>query len=792
MTALLDRPAQESKGRPNAPDRRRSADPGHWWVTGAALFAVLASATSLNGVLEPWTWFLPVACTIVPVLLAMAAMRALGLSGSVAALAGLAAWTGALTAQFLPAQSIFGVIPGAGAPAQLGALLDAAEETVVSQVAPVLPGDGILLVACAAIGLVAILVDVLATTLRMPATSGFALLTLLVVPAVVKPTGVGIGAFVLGAASYLLILGCAQLRETRTVSSGASAGFLGRGLATGSAALAVAVLLPLAIPGFNTGAFPQGARLNVWGSATGLNPAVTLGNDLRNPTGFGRITYATDSSVPLYLRAVTLENFTGRRWEPDQRLGNRERGLAEMGTGLERSSLSDGVSAFTRITTQSYSSPWLLSPYAPVGITGLTGRWSWDPENLSVLAIDGGSTARQVYEVQSAIPQLTREGLKAIGPSEPGAVGDVFTDLPGDTPDIVRETTEAVAGGFANPYDKALAIQSYLRSAEFTYSVEAPVDGGYDGSGMDVMARFLEAKAGYCVHYAGTMAVMARAAGIPSRVAVGYTPGTPTGELEEGPGDTELREFVVDSRNAHAWPELYFTGVGWVQFEPTPSRGVVPGYAQAAFSPVGPRADDIDSLNPGTLPDALVPPGDAAEQPEAGGTGSAPGDDGPARAVGVVVGGGLVLFLLPLLLRITRTGLRRRQLAGGTAPRAATTAWAQATELAGDYGHPLLPTDTPRGFAARLRGEAALHGAPSTSLARLQQAYEREEYAVPVPPGAEQNRNGTTTVQRTGRQSLWDDVETVTAALRQRSSWGTRLKALLLPRSVMSRFPRRY
>ncbi|MBG6182801.1 transglutaminase-like putative cysteine protease [Arthrobacter sp. CAN_A214] len=791
MTSLLDRPPQELKGRPTAPEQRRAADPGHWWVTGATLLAVLASATSLNGVLEPWTWFLPVVRTVAPILLVMAAMRALRLPGSAAALAGLVTWAGALTAQFFPAQSILGVVPGPGTLAQLGSLLDAAEETVVSQVAPVLPGDGILLVACAAIGFVAILVDVLATTLRMPATSGLALLTLMVVPAVVKPTGVGIGAFVLGAAAYLLVLGCAQLRETRTVSSGAPAGFLGRGLAIGSAALAVAVLLPLAIPGFNSGAFPQGARLNVWGSATGLNPAVTLGNDLRNPTGFGRITYATDSSAPLYLRAVTLENFTGRRWEPDQRLGNRERGLAEMGTDLERNSLSNGVSAFTRITTQSYSSPWLLSPYAPVGITGLTGRWSWDSENLSVLAIDGGSTARQIYEVQSAIPQLTREGLRTIGPSEPGAVADVFTDLPEDTPDIVRETTEAVAGGFANPYDKALAIQSYLRGAEFTYSVEAPVDGGYDGSGMDVMARFLEAKAGYCVHYAGTMAVMARAAGIPSRVAVGYTPGTPTGELEEGPGDTELREFVVDSRNAHAWPELYFTGVGWVQFEPTPSRGVVPGYAQAAFSPVGPRADDIDSLNPGTIPDALVPSGDGADQP-AGGTGATPGDDGSARVVGVVVGGGLILLLLPLLLRTTRTGLRRRQLVSGPAPRAATTAWAQATELAGDYGHPLLPTDTPRVFAERLRGKAGLQGAPSTSLTRLQQAYEREEYALPVLQRADQELDGTTTVRRSGMQSLWDDVETVIVALRQRSGWGIRLKALLLPRSVMSRLPRKY
>ncbi|WP_051476930.1 DUF3488 and transglutaminase-like domain-containing protein [Arthrobacter sp. Br18] len=787
MTATLDRPAEDVKGSAEAPARRRTTDPRHWWLTGAALLAVLAAATSLNGVLEPWTWLMPVLRTTVPVLLAVTAARALRASGSVAALAGLAAWVGTLTAQFFPDQSILGVLPGPGTWARLGALLDAAEKTVVSQVVPVLPGEGILLVACAAIGLIAMLVDILATTLRMPAASGLPLLTLMVVPAVVKPTGVGLGAFLLGAAAYLLILGCAQLREAPPAAPGASAGFLGRGLAIGSAALAVTILLPLAIPGFNSGAFPQGARLNMWGSATGLNPAVTLGNDLRNPTGFGRITYATDSSVPLYLRAVTLENFEGRRWEPDQRLGDRERGLADMGTDLERNSLADGVSTFTRITTQSYSSPWLLSPYAPTGITGLTGRWSWDPENLSVLAIDGGSTARQVYEVQSALPQLTREGLKALGPSEPGAVADVFTDLAGDTPGIIRDTTEEVTDGLVSPYDRALAIQSYLRSAEFTYSVEAPVDGGYDGSGMDVMARFLEAKAGYCVHFAGTMAVMARAAGIPSRIGVGYTPGTPTGDLEEGPGNTELREFVVDSRNAHAWPELYFAGVGWVQFEPTPSRGVVPGYAQAPFSPAGPRADDVDSLNPGTLPDSPLPPGEAADEPSPGGGGTASSDDGPAGVAAIVLVGGLVLFLLPLILRALRTGLRRRQLLGGPAPRAATTAWEQTTELAGDYGYPLLPTDTPRVFAERLRSQAGLHGASSVSLTRLQQAYEREEYASPTGPGAGPRQPRIPPEPPTGRHGVWDDVESVTTALRQRSGRGARLKALLLPRSVTRR-----
>ncbi|MHA7282188.1 DUF3488 and transglutaminase-like domain-containing protein [Arthrobacter sp. TMS2-4] len=804
MTSTLSRPATASAPAPPVPRPAPPADPWHWAVTGTVLLAVLAASGSLNGVVEPWTWLLPVLQTIVPVLLAMALTRTLRLNGVLTALLGVLTLCGALTVRFFPRQSILGVVPGPGTPFELQRLLAQAEETVVSQVAPVLPGAGLVLVLCAALGLLAIIIDLLSTTLRMPAASGLGLFAILVTPAVVKPDGVGMPAFVATVLAFLLLLAVAQRREDRLASGGAraSAGFAGRGAIIGAAALAVTVALPLLIPGFTSGAFPQGARLNVWGTATGLNPAVTLGNDLRNPTGFGRITYSTNSDAPLYLRAVTLEDFDGRRWEPDQRINDRETGVdaigAEAGTP---ETLPESDTVFTRVTTQSYASPWLVAPYAPTGVTNLAGTWAWDPANLSILATDGGSTARQEYVVQSRSADLTREGLGVIGPADPDAVAEVFVELPEDTPQIVRDRTAEVTDEFVNPYDKAVAIQSYLRGPDFTYSVEAPVDGGYDGSGMEVMARFLEAKSGYCVHYAGTMAVMARAAGIPSRVAIGYTPGSPTGDTEEGPVGTELREFVVDSRNAHAWPELYFEGVGWVQFEPTPSRGVVPGYAQQAFSPVGPRADDIDGLNPGSLPDVADPSGSATDTAEDGAqAGPGPGND--ARpTIGILAGIGVALLaLLPFLLRTARTRTRRRTVivreaaggpggdVGGTG--AATAAWAETTEIAGDYGYRLEPTDTPRTFAGRLTRDAGFEGRPATSLSRLRTAYEFEEYAGHGggSPGSGSGEAPARSGTRTATVPRWDDVDAVTRALRAGSSWPVRARARLFPQSLLNRF----
>ena len=97
--------------------------------------------------------------------------------------------------------------------------------------------------------------------------------------------------------------------------------------------------------------------------------------------------------------------------------------------------------------------------------------------------------------------------------------------------------------------------------------MEAPVDDGYDGDGFEVIAEFLEKKSGYCVHFSSAMAILARMAGIPARISLGYLPG----DRVVG-ADTRL-SYTVGTDDLHAWPELYFSGVGWVPFEPTPGAG---------------------------------------------------------------------------------------------------------------------------------------------------------------------------------------------------------------------------
>ncbi|MGX9901893.1 DUF3488 domain-containing protein [Arthrobacter sp. SA17] len=164
-----------------------------------------------------------------------------------------------------------------------------ATETVLAESAPVAPNVGIVLVTCAVLGLVVILVDALAVPLGMPATSGLGLLAVLVVPAMIKPQSVGLAAFMVTAVGYLMIVGCSQWFSANRlqVGAGRNAGqFKGAAMTAGVALLATLLLQPL-IPGFERGTFPQGSRLNPWGSSSGLNPMISLGNSLRSPTGEG-------------------------------------------------------------------------------------------------------------------------------------------------------------------------------------------------------------------------------------------------------------------------------------------------------------------------------------------------------------------------------------------------------------------------------------------------------------------------------------------------------------------------
>jgi hypothetical protein len=136
----------------------------------------------------------------------------------------------------------------------------------------------------------------------------------------------------------------------------------------------------------------------------------------------------------------------------------------------------------------------------------------------------------------------------------PSSCCDILA-LPPELPSRIRELALDLTITLPNPYDRALAIESYLRAIPYTLDLPPPPPG------VDIVDHYLfDLQEGYCDYAASAMVVLARAAGLPARLVIGYASGT---------WDASQARFTVTAADAHAWPEIFFPGIGWVEFEPT-------------------------------------------------------------------------------------------------------------------------------------------------------------------------------------------------------------------------------
>ncbi|MDO5743026.1 MAG: transglutaminase domain-containing protein, partial [Micrococcaceae bacterium] len=377
----------------------------------------------------------------------------------------------------------------------------------------------------------------------------------------------------------------------------------------------------------------------------------------------------------------------------------------------------------------------------------------------------------------SVKPEITSATLKDLSARLPSGyftqVDEQYLALPEDTPaSLARATEDAVSTAGDDPYEQAVAIQDYLRSTMFTYSEKTPVEDGYDGSGMQVIDAFLKEKAGYCVHFASTMALMARELEIPSRLVTGYAPGTPTGVEITGQEGSKLKEFTVSARNAHAWPELYFPAVGWVGFEPTPGRGVPPAYAPALPAPTATAPEDPRLDNPrSTSKDSSASESPSSTAAVGPGSGSDAGSPMPGMLCVLLVL--LVAGALPWTLRRVQraTRLRRMREVTGTECGAAA-AWAELIALGIDNSCPMRHNESAGDYTRRLSRTHPLASEPLLVLAR---AYERMRYS-PNP-------------QNTDPEALAAALDEVKQHFSEKFGPGERLGRALWPRSLFAPRP---
>lgn len=178
------------------------------------------------------------------------------------------------------------------------------------------------------------------------------------------------------------------------------------------------------------------------------------------------------------------------------------------------------------------------------------------PSTFFAADMYAAASSASAYKADVYVPALSVGELRAASTDYPDEISRRYLALPSTVPARVRELALEITTGFANPYDKAKAIEGYLR-AQYEYDLKVPAPP----EGADVADYFLfDLQKGYCDYYATAMVVLARASGLPARFVSGYAPGS---------YDAQNAQYIVREADAHSWAEVYFPRIGWIEFEPT-------------------------------------------------------------------------------------------------------------------------------------------------------------------------------------------------------------------------------
>ena len=744
----------------------------------ASAVAVLLAASALEPVFDAVTWMPRMLGAVLVVALAAALARRLRLPAVLQPLLTTLALVAYLVAVFAAPSLHHVVLPGADTVAALRGLFDAAGTDLAQYGPPAPPTPGLVLLAVGGVGLVAVAVDATASLLHRPAAAGLPLLALFAVPSAVLPGGLGWLPFVLGAAGWLALLHvegrdrAGRWGTPLQLGGGDPVGLGMVGRRIGGAALGVAVLVPALIPGLDARLLSGGDGGSGAGngsrSITTYNPITRLRGQLNLPDPVPVLTYTTDDPEPDYLRTTTLGVYDGAGWRQEVLHGNlRDNGVGSpVPTPVGRSSAARTRQVKASVTIDTLDAPWLPAPVTP-RIVDVAGPWMWDPGSESVFSTRSNTGSVGTYTVRASRvlpdPALLTSGTSTV----PGAIAAYATAVPAT--EKVKALTAQVTRGQSTAYGRASALQTFFRNPanNFRYSTDTTTGGS-----PDALQDFLTQRRGFCEQYASAMAAMLRLAGVPSRVAVGFTPGT-----RQGGGS-----YLVTTSNAHAWPEAWFDGAGWVRFEPTPSQGGItpPAYGSG---PVGQQSPATTGPALASQDGAVDPNETPAQRADRlrGERGARAGSGAPAAATArrsganggppwlpIGLGVGLLAAAAPSLLHAARR--RRRWHHPGAA-----VAWAQLRDDATDTGHDWRPAESPRSAGARLILETGLTGAAAAAVARLTTAVERARYA----PAASGGLTGT------AADALLADSREVRRALRRAAAPRQRTRALLLPPSTL-------
>lgn len=742
-----------------------------------AAVATLLGALALSPVFTTGAWFPPVLAVVAAVLAGGLLLRRAGahltrgptaprflvvLGTLLVPVGQLLLVACVLTVAFAPDGAVAGLLPTAESLTRLAGVFADGTAEIREQATPALPLTGLLALTTLFVGLIAVLVDLVAVAGRQAAAAGVGLLVLFCVPVGTVMGSIGLLALAAPAAGFAVLLWADQRRALGESAAERVSDGSGPAVRVGLVALSAGVVLGGMVPVLPEGSFTTGLGGGDSATGTSIDPAAELRGQLTLPEPIELLRVDSSVADPGFLRAVALDEYGAvDGWS----LSNLDGEVAV----TEDSALAPlpGRQPTRPVTADvevlEHDDRFLPVPASPLSVRiggDDGGGWRFDAATGTVFG-RGVTSAGLAYRVIATEPRPTPELLSAAAPMTPGMrLQERFTALPELDP-AIAELTARLTDGAATPYEAVRRIQAYLsdRANGFVYSLSTAA-----GTSGDDLVDFLRLKRGYCEQYAGAMAVLVRQAGIPARVALGYTPG----EVQED--GTRL----ITSDDAHAWVEVFFRGLGWVPFDPTPIAADRQVSLPWSPRPSAEADDEVASVLPvpPAAPQAALPGVDrlAGAAPEAGAQAQPATSLRPLLlTLGLLVVAAGVLAS-PAALRALQ---RRRRLAapGATGP------WDELTATAADLGLYVHPSWTPRRVADALalavtRGRGGASVAASVEAVRgLARAEEAATYG---RPGSGATDPGLRGALRTARRGL------VGA-----QPWPVRVRALLWPASLV-------
>ncbi len=440
---------------------------------------------------------------------------------------------------------------------------------------------------------------------------------------------------------------------------------------------------------------------------------------------------SSDSQYPLYWQARVYDQYTSTAWKVQETREQQVFGPAEYEASFQEDEAIFDLADVGYQVGLFVPSPYLLAAGKPlavdapakreIAVSRQTREALLVPNGVDVLAIKPTDRLKpgSEYNVEADLMTSGEEALRSGSQSYPSPILERYLQLPDTLPSRVAQLAASLARDASNPYDKAVAIENYLRT--YTYrAASSPLP--FDADAVD---HFLfETKEGYADYFASSMVVMLRSIDIPARLVLGFGPGQRNSE-EAG--------FVVRDRDSHAWPEAFFPEHGWVEFEPTP---IYPtrwrGHPEQALAAGNLIVTELGEGEP--RPEELLQA--EGEQSEGEGGGRLPGGLGlrprPLTSFGQPLGLGGALFLGFFLLGILGWWLLWRR--SYLLLHAPETAYERLRHLAGFLGIATARSQTPSELASRL---AKVVPYVDADLRLIGDAYIRYRYGRTRPAGRE-------------------------------------------------------